>query len=133
MPEDNKIAELKEALQKVSEFLDKPEVRTALGQIPASIKDPVFTGLNEVLAVIKTTLDELKANLGAVTTVQDLLKVIDDLLTAATGLAAGNEDTIAALNRVKSIIETLRDLPDAAEIEAVIALINEIITKLGSL
>jgi len=127
---DNKIAELKDALQKTSDFLDKPEVRTALGQIPGTVKDPVFEGLNTVLDVIKTALNELKSNLGAVTTVQDLLKVINDLLDAAAGLASGEEET---LNRVKGIINTLQSLPNAAEIESVIALVEQIIQKLGSL
>ena len=127
---DDKIKALKEALDKTSEFLDKPEVRTALGQIPGSIKDPVFEGLRTVLNVIKTALDELKANLGAVTTVQDLLKVINDLLDAAKGLASGEEET---LNRVKDIINTLQSLPSAADIEAVIAKVEEIIQKLSSL
>lgn len=127
---DDKIAALKEALDKTSEFLDKPEVRTALGQIPASIKDPVFEGLRTVLNVIKTALDELKQNLGAVTTVQDLLKVINDLLDAATGLAPGEA---ATLNQVKDIVNTLQSLPSAADIEAVIAKVEEIIQKLSSL
>jgi hypothetical protein len=127
---DDKIKELKEALDKVSAFLDKPEVRTALGQIPASIKGPVFEGLKQVLDVIKTALNELKANLGAVTTVKDLLKVINDLLDAAKGLASGEEET---LNRVKGILDTLQSLPGAADIEAVIAKIQEIIQKIESL
>src|SRR5829696_1456898 len=127
---DDKIKELKEALDKVSVFLDKPEVRTALGQIPATIKDPVFEGLRTVLDVIKTALNELKANLGAVTTVQELLKVINDLLDAAKGLASGEEET---LNRVKGILDTLQSLPGAADIEAVIAKIEEIIQKIASL
>jgi uncharacterized phage infection (PIP) family protein YhgE len=131
MPEtDNKLQELKQALQQVSTFLDNPAVGTALGQIPASIKDPVFDGLQQVLNVIKTALDELKGSLAAVTTVQDLLRVINDLLDAAAGLAPNEQDT---LNSVKTIVQTLRDLPGAAEIEEILNLINQIITKLGNL
>lgn len=127
---DNKLQELKEALQQVSAFLDKPEVRTALGQIPASIKTPVLDGLKTVLGVIQKALDELKKNLGAVTTVKDLLKVINDLLTAAEGLAPGEKDT---LESVKTIVKTLQDLPGAAQIEEILTLVQQIITKLGSL
>lgn len=127
---DNKLQELKKALQQVSTFLDNPAVRTALGQLPASIKNPVFEGLKKVLDVIKKALDELKGSLGAVTTVKDLLKVINDLLAAAEGLAPGAKDT---LDSVKTIVQTLQDLPGAAEIEEILSLINQIITKLGSL
>jgi len=126
----NTLQQLKSALQEVSTFLDKPEVRTALGQIPASIKDPVMDGLRTVLGVIQTALNELKDNLGAVTTVQDLLKVINDLLTAAEGLAPGQKDT---LDEVKTIVKTLQDLPSAAEIEEILNLIQQIIDKLKNL
>ncbi len=126
----NTLQQLKQALQQVSTFLDNPAVRTALGQIPASIKDPVMEGLRTVLGVIQTALNELKANLSAVTTVQDLLKVINDLLVAAEGLAPGQKDT---LDTVKTIVKTLQDLPSAAEIEEILNLIQQIITKLGSL
>lgn len=127
---DNKLQELKQALQQVSTFLDNPAVRTALGQIPASIKKPVFDGLKQVLDVIKKALDELKGSLSAVTTVKDLLKVINDLLDAAAGLAPGEK---ATLDNVKQIVKTLQDLPGAAEIEEILNLINQIISKLGSL
>jgi uncharacterized phage infection (PIP) family protein YhgE len=127
---DNKLRELKTALEQVSTFLDNPAVGTALGQIPASIKTPVFDGLKQVLDVIKQALDELKGSLAAVTTVQDLLKVINDLLNAAAGLAPGAQDT---LNNVKTIVQTLRDLPGAAEIEEILNLIDQIVTKLNNL
>jgi uncharacterized phage infection (PIP) family protein YhgE len=127
---DNKLQELKQALQQVLTFLNNPAVVTALGQIPASIKTPVFDGLKQVLDVIKKALDELKGSLSAVTTVKDLLKVINDLLDAAAGLAPGEQDT---LNNVKQIVQTLQDLPGAAEIEEILNLINQIITKLESL
>jgi hypothetical protein len=127
---DNKIQDLKKALQEVSDFLDKAEVRTALGQIPASIKKPVLDGLKTVLGVIQKALDELKKNLNAVTTVKDLLKVLNDLLTAAEGLAPGEK---ATLEQVKGIVKTLQDLPGAAEIDSILTLIQQIVTKLGSL
>lgn len=126
----NTLTQLKTALQEVSTFLDKPEVRTALGQIPASIKNPIMEGLRTVLGVIDTALKELKANLGAVTTVQDLLKVLNDLLTAAEGLAPGQKDT---LDSVKTIVKTLQDLPNAAEIDSILTLITQIIGKLQGL
>ena len=127
---DNTLQQLRTALQEVSAFLDRPEVRTALGQIPASIKDPVMEGLRTVLGVIQTALNELKDNLGAVTTVQDLLRVINDLLTAAEGLAASQRET---LDQVKSIVKTLQDLPSAAEIEEILTLIQQIVDKLQNL
>jgi hypothetical protein len=127
---DNTLQQLKTALQEVSAFLDRPEVRTALGQIPATIKDPVMEGLRTVLGVIQTALNELRDNLGAVTTVQDLLGVINNLLTAAEGLAASQRET---LDQVKSIVKTLQDLPNAAEIGEILTLIQQILDKLQSL
>jgi hypothetical protein len=127
---DNKIAELKTALQQVSAFLDKTGVQTALNQIPGTIKTPVLTGLKTVLDVVKKALDELKKNLGAVTTVKDLLKVINDLLTAAEGLAPAQKDT---LDSVKKIVQTLQALPGAAEIDEILTLIDKIIGQLEKL
>lgn len=126
----NTLQQLKTALQEVSTFLDNPTVRTAFGQIPASIKNPIMEGLRTVLGVIQTALNELKANLDAVTTVQDLLRVINDLLTAAEGLAPGQRDT---LDSVRTIVRTLQDLPNAAEIDSILTLITQIITKLQGL
>jgi chemotaxis regulatin CheY-phosphate phosphatase CheZ len=131
MPDtDNKLAELKKALQEVLTFLNNQAVTTALGQIPDSIKKPVLEGLKKVLDVIKKALDELKKNLSAVTTVKDLLKVINDLLTAAEGLAPGEKET---LESVKKIVQTLQDLPGAAEIEEILTLIGQIVQKLEGL
>jgi hypothetical protein len=127
---DNQIQELDKALKQVSAFLDKPEVREALSKIPANIKTPVLDGLKKVLEVIKPALEELKQNLGAVNTVKDLLKVINDLLTAAEGLAPGEK---ATLENVKKIVNTLQVLPDAAKIDAIIALILQIVGKLNNL
>lgn len=127
---DNKLKELDKALDEILTLLGNPAVTTALGQIPASIKNPVLEGLKKVLGVIKKGLDELKNNLSAVTTVKDLLKVINDLLTAAEGLAPGEK---ATLDSVKAIVQTLQDLPGAQEIQAILGKIDQIITKLGSL
>ena len=78
MPDtDNKLQDLKKALDETLTFLNNPAVTTALGQIPDSIKKPVLDGLKQVLEVIKKALDELKKNLSAVTTVKDLLKDFD--------------------------------------------------------
>lgn len=126
----NTLVQLKTALEQVRDFLKTPAVSEALGKIPASIKKPVTDGLKEVLKVIQKALNELKDNLGSVTTVKDLLKVINDLLTAAEGLAPGEK---ATLDQVRGIVKTLQDLPDAAEILSILNLIQEIIDKLGSL
>jgi len=127
---DNKLKELKTALDQVLTFLKNPAVVTALGQIPDSIKKPVLDGLKKVLDVIKKALDELKKNLSAVTTVKDLLKVINDLLTAAEGLAPGEK---ATLDSVKTIVKTLSDLPGEQEIKDILDTIEQIIAKLNSL
>jgi Tfp pilus assembly protein PilO len=127
---DNQIEQLQKALTEVLAFLNKTEVSEALSKIPASIKTPVFDGLKKVLDVIKTALDELKKNLGSITTVKDLLKVINDLLTAAEGLAPNEKDN---LENLKKILNTLQSLPDAAKIEAIIVDISKIIAKLESL
>jgi small-conductance mechanosensitive channel len=131
MPDtDNKLQELKKALDEVLTFLSNPAVTTALGQIPDSIKKPILDGLKQVLDVIKKALDELKQNLGAVTNVKDLLKVINDLLTAAEGLAPGEKET---LDSVKGIVQTLQDLPGAQEIQEILGKIDQIIEKIKNL
>ncbi len=126
----NTLQQVKQALQAVLDFLSKPEVATAFTQIPDSFKNPVKNGLNSVLNVIQRALNELKDKLSAVTTVHDLLGVINDLLTAAEGLAPGEKDT---LETVKSIVKTLQDLPDAQQIQQILDLVQAIITKLGAL
>jgi hypothetical protein len=127
---DNVLADLKKALQDLSALLDNPAVKTAIGAIPDSIMNPVIGGLKTVLNVIKDALNELKTSLGSVTTLGDLLKTVNDLLTAAEGLAPGQKDT---LETVKTIVKTLQDLPGVAEIEGILNLIQQIITKLEAL
>ena len=123
----NTLQQLKEVLTKLSVLLDNPAIKTALGQIPDSIKKPVRDGLKTVLNVVQEALNKLKDNLGAVTTVHELLGVINDLLAAAEGLAPGQKDT---LETVKKIVKTLQDLPGAAQITEILGLITQIITKL---
>jgi hypothetical protein len=130
MADQSTLDQVKSALQSVSDFLDKPEIRAALGQIPDSIKSPLFKALKTVLDVIQKALDELNKNLGAVTTVQDLLAVINSLVAAAQGIAASEA---AALQDVLNIVKTLQALPDAAQIKAISDLAGSIITKIGSL
>jgi phage-related protein len=128
--EENTLQKLKEALQQLSTLLDNAAVRTAIGAIPDSIMNPVIEGLKTVLNVIKDALDELKNSLASVTSLGDLLTAITDLLTAAEGLAPGQRDT---LETVKTIVKTLQDLPGVAEIEEILTLIQQIVTKLEGL
>jgi len=130
MADQNTLDQVKTALQAISDFLDKPEVRTALGQIPDTIKKPVLDGLKTILDVVQKALVELNKNLGAVTTIQDLLKVINGLLTAVAGLAP---DQQATLDTVKNIVKTLQDLPDAAQVKAISDLAGALITKIENL
>ena len=130
MADQNTLDQVKTAMQAISDFLDKPEVRTALGQIPDAIKKPVLDGLKTILDVVQKALDELNKNLGAVTTIQDLLKAINDLLTAVSGLAP---DQQATLETVKNIVKTLQDLPDATQVQAISDLAGSLITKIGNL
>lgn len=127
---DNVLAELKQALQELSTLLDNPAVRTAIGAIPDSIMNPVIDGLKTVLNVIRDALNELKNSLGSVTALGDLLTTVNNLLAAAEGLAPGQKDT---LETVKTIVKTLQDLPGVAEIEEILTLIQQIITKLEAL
>jgi cysteinyl-tRNA synthetase len=130
MADQNTLDQVKAALQSISDFLDKAEVRAALGQIPDTIKKPVLDGLKTILNVIQKALDELNKNLGAVTTIHQLLDVINALLDAAQGLAQSEKDT---LESVKSVVKTLQDLPDAAQIKAISDLAGGIITKIEHL
>jgi phage-related protein len=127
---ENTLDQLKESLQELSTLLDNPAVKTAIGAVPDSIMNPVIDGLKTILNVIKDALNELKNSLGSVTQLGDLLKTVNDLLTAAEGLAPGQKDT---LETVKSIVKTLQDLPGVAQIEEILTLITQIVTKLGAL
>lgn len=130
MAGQNTLDQVKTAIQAISDFLDKPEVRAALGQIPSTIKQPVLDGLKTILGVVQKALDELKQNLGAVTTIHDLLNVINNLLNAVAGLAP---DQQATLETVKNIVKTLQDLPDATQVQAISDLASGLITKIGNL
>jgi len=127
---ENTLAQLKQSLQELSTVLDNPAVKTAIGAVPASIMKPVIDGLKTILNVIKDALNELKKSLGSVTQLGDLLKTVNDLLTAAEGLAPGQKNT---LENVKTIVKTLQDLPGVADIEEILTLITQIVTKLGAL
>lgn len=130
MAGQNTLDQVKTAIQAISDFLDKPEVRAALGQIPSTIKQPVLDGLKTILGVVQKALDELKQNLGAVTTIHDLLNVINNLLDAVAGLAP---DQQATLETVRNIVKTLQDLPDATQVQAISDLASGLITKIGNL
>lgn len=128
--DENVLDNLKGALQELSTLLDNPAIKTAIQAVPDSIMGPVVDGLQTVLNVIKDALEELKSSLGSVTALEDLLKTINDLLTAAQGLAPGQQGT---LETVKTIVKTLQDLPGVADIEQILTLIGQIITKLEAL
>src|SRR5215213_3070605 len=123
---DNTLQKLKDALQELSTLLGKDDVRNAVGAIPDAIMNPVIEGLKTVLNVIKDALGELKNSLGSVTKLEGLLKTVNDLLTAAEGLAPGQKST---LDTVKTIVKTLQDLPGLADIEAILTLISQIVTQ----
>ena len=128
---DNVLQKIKKALEDLSGFLDQAAVRTAIGAIPDSIMNPVIEGLRTVLGVITDALTELKEQLGSVASLTDLLQTINELLDAVAGLAPGQRDT---LETVKNIVGTLSDITGAAaEIDAIIALANGIVTKLQGL
>ena len=87
-------------------------------------------GPQRAKSVIKDALDEIEKNLDKLTGLDQLLKAVNDLLTAAEGLAPGQKET---LKNVKDIVNTLQDLPSAADILAIVNLIKGIITKLEAL
>lgn len=128
--DENVLEQLKEALQELSTLLDNLAIKTAIDAIPDSIMGPVIEGLKTILNVIKDALDELKASLDSVGTIGELLSTINNLLAAAEGLAPGQKET---LEDVKNIVKTLQDLPGLADIEAILTLIGQIITKLENL
>ena len=128
--DENVLQKLKDALQELSTLLDNPAVSTAIRAVPDTIMNPVIEGLKTVLNVIKDALDELKDSLGSVTALDDLLKTVNDLLTAAEGLAPGQQGT---LTTVKNIVKTLQDLPGVAEIEEILTLIGQLVAKLEAL
>ncbi len=127
---DNTMQQLQTALTQLNTMLDDPTLKQGFSQIPDSIKSPIKDGLNKVLGVINSALTELKSKLGAVTTIQGLLGVINNLLGAAEGLAPGEK---ATLDQVKGIIGTLQALPDAQQIDQIITLIQQITGKLAAL
>ncbi len=127
---DNVLDELKEALTELSDLLERQDIKTAIGLIPDSIMGPVLEGLRTILGVVKDALDELKDSLASVGSITDLLGVVNTLLDAVEGLAPGQRDT---LESVRAIVRTLQDLPDAAAIEELLTLIDQIIAKLEAL
>jgi hypothetical protein len=128
--EPNVLDKLKDALTQLSALLDQQAVKTAIGLIPQSIMGPVIEGLKTILRVVKDGLDQLKSSLDSVGSIGDLLTVINSLLEAAEGLAASEKDT---LEGIRSVVKTLQDLPGAADIEAILQQIDQIVAKLEAL
>jgi uncharacterized phage infection (PIP) family protein YhgE len=124
------LAQLKTSLTELDTLLGKSEVKSAIEAVPDSLMNPVLAGLKTVLNVIKDALGEIEKNLDKLTGLDQLLKAVNDLLTAAEGLAPGQKET---LKNVKDIVNTLQDLPSAADILAIVNLIKGIITKLEAL
>jgi uncharacterized phage infection (PIP) family protein YhgE len=124
------LTQLKTSLTELDTLLGKPEVKTAIEAVPDSLMNPVLGGLKTVLNVIKDALNEIEKNLDKLTGLDQLLKTVNDLLTAAEGLAPGQKET---LKSVKDIVNTLQDLPSAADILAIVNLIKGIIAKLEAL
>lgn len=130
MPEENVLVQLNQTLTQLDTLLGSAPVREAVSKIPASLKGPIVQGLTTVLNAIEPALEELKNNLGSVTTLHDLLTAIDGLLTAAGGLAPAQQATIA---EVKRVVSALNSLPSAAEINEILTKIQSIIDKLQGL
>jgi conjugal transfer/entry exclusion protein len=128
--EPNVLDQLRDALQQLNALLDQQPVKTAIGLIPDSIMNPVIEGLKTILNVVKDALDQLKESLDSVGNISELLGAINSLLEAAEGLATSQRDTLEGL---RSVVRTLQDLPGAAEIDAILQQINQIVTKLEAL
>jgi ABC-type transporter Mla subunit MlaD len=128
--EDNVLQDIENALDNLSELLDRNEVKTALDAIPDSILDPVVDGLKSILDVIKEALNELKENLDSVVNLDELFTTISSLLEAAEGLAPGQKET---LDTVGNIVKTLQDLPGLEDINRILGKIDQIVAKLEAL
>jgi hypothetical protein len=128
--EPNVLDQLRNALQELSGLLDQQPVKTAIGLIPDSIMGPVLEGLKTILRVVKDALDQLKDSLDSVGSIGDLLTTINSLLEAAEGLAPGEKDTLEGL---RSVVRTLQDLPGPQQIDEILGLIDQIVTKLEAL
>ncbi|HEY9605391.1 MAG TPA: hypothetical protein V6C85_27550 [Allocoleopsis sp.] len=127
---DNTLEKLKSALQELSGILDDSTVKTALGAIPASIKSPIVEGLKTVLNVVKNTLKELKDKISSVVKLDKLFATTTKLLDAVEGLAPDQKST---LEDVKKVVSTVQDVANAQqEIEAILALIEQIVQKLAA-
>lgn len=127
---ENVLEQLKGTLQELSSLLDQDAIKNAISLIPDAIMNPVIDGLKTILNVIKDALNELKQSLDSVVNIEQLLSTINNLLEAAEGLAPGQKDT---LESVRSIVKTLQDLPGIQDIEEILSLIDQIITKLEAL
>jgi uncharacterized protein YoxC len=127
---DNTLTKLKDALNQLSSLLDNAAIKTALGAIPASLKTPIIEGLKKVLDVVKTTLNELKQKINSVIQLDQLFATTTSLLDAVAGLAPDQQST---LDSVRSVVSTLQDVSQAQqEIDAILAQIDGIVTKLGA-
>ncbi|MDB9527117.1 hypothetical protein PN498_14035 [Oscillatoria sp. CS-180] len=128
---DNTLEKLNSALDKLSDTLDTEAVKTALGLIPDTLKSPIIEGLKQVLEVVKTTLNDLKDKVASIVNLEDLFSTTTELLEAAEGLAPDQSSTF---NEVRSVVQTLQDVPEAQqEIENILTKIDAIVTKLEAL
>lgn len=127
---ENVIENVKNALDELSSLLDDGDVKGALGRLPGTFKTPIIEGLKTVLRVLQDGLRELNDAVPDVETIEQLLGVVDKLLEASEGLVPGQKD---ALETVRKIAQALQDLPTAEDIQAIIAKIDEIISKLENL
>ena len=130
-PMDVKVLEeLKTSLQELSVQLDDQKVKEAIASLPESIITPILEGLKSVLNIVKDSLTELEAKRDSVANLQEVLGTVNNLLAVSRGIAPDEKDT---LESVKTIVNTLQDLPGLERLSEILTLIDQIVSKLEAL
>ena len=124
------LEELKTSLQELSVQLDDQKVKDAIASLPESIIIPVIEGLKSVLNIVKDSLTELEAKRDSVANLQEVLGTVNNLLAVSRGIAPDEKDT---LESVKTIVNTLQDLPGLEKLSEILTLIDQIVSKLEAL
>lgn len=126
--EDDPIAKLKSALEKLDTLLSGPVVATAVEKLGSIIR-PIIDILVQLLNLIKDALQEIIDGLEGVG-IEEISETVNELLEAAAGLLPGQADR---LDEIRNALGFLENVPSVEELQEVHDLLTSITTKLEAL
>lgn len=126
--EDDPIAKLKSALEKLDTLLSGPIVAQAVEQLGSIIR-PIIEILVQLLNLIRDALQEIIDGLEGVG-IEEISETVNELLDAAAGLLPGQADR---LEEIKSALGFLENVPSVEDLQEVLDLLTSITTKLEAL